>query len=166
MAVMTTWPLKNNIIRGGLNNHTFGMVRRDPTGAPKPHQGWDFSAPINTPCYAVADGRVLEVSNFGDYGRRILMRFTYDFDGNGDEDILYAFYAHLNRADVKAGDTVKKGQQIGLTGDSGNAKGLPKNQEHLHFEVRTQLSVGRGLDGRLSPMVIFHKCPLKEAVAQ
>lgn len=159
---MITWPLKHNVIRRGSISNTFGLVRRTSTGATRVHQGWDFEAPVGTPCYAIADGTVVDTSNYGDYGQRLLLKF--DFDTDGDVDTLYAFYAHLSAVKVKVSDKVKQGQLIALTGESGNAKGMTKEDQHLHFEIRTQSTVGLGLGGRLSPMIVFGKCPLKEAV--
>jgi len=161
---MISWPLKRNVIRRNVINNTFGMVRRSSTGTPKAHQGWDFEAPIGTPCYAIADGTIVDTSNYGDYGQRLLLKF--DFATDGDMDTLYAFYAHLSEVKVKMGDKVKRGQLIALTGESGNAKGMAVADQHLHFEIRTQSTVGLGLSGRLSPMTVFGKCPLKEAIMQ
>jgi murein DD-endopeptidase MepM/ murein hydrolase activator NlpD len=42
-----------------------------------------------------------------------------------------AMYAHLSEVDVRAGQVVAAGQQLGLIGMTGNATG-----PHLHFEVR------------------------------
>lgn len=53
--------------------------------------------------------------------------------------------------DVKKGDIVKKGDTIGKTGITGNAKTFRGLDQHLHFECRTAAKLGKGLDGRLSP---------------
>jgi len=158
------WPLVDNVIRRGSVNNTFGMVRRNRNGSARPHQGWDFYTPIGYRCYAIANGKVVSVKNAGAYGRQVLIQFKYDFDGDGDLDTLYAFYSHLSRADVKVGQYVDKGEQIGLSGDSGNARGMRGKDAHLHFEIRNRRWVGRGLGGRMSPMAVFKKCPLKKAV--
>ena len=154
------WPLARNIIRRGSLNHTFGMVRRNADGSRRPHQGWDFEAEPGYRCYAVADGRIEAVRNTGAYGQQIVLRFEHDFDGDGDTDTLFAFYAHLSRIDVVAGQTVKRGQQIGLTGNSGNARSMKGTDQHLHFELRSRPLPGRGLDGRYSPLALFKVCPL------
>lgn len=161
---MIGWPLKSNRIRRGMINHTFGMVRRRADGSKRPHQGWDFEAKDGTPCFAVADGVIDKVRSVGDYGLQVVLRFQFDYDNDNDEDTLYAFYAHLSRIDVKVGDKVTKGQQIGLTGSTGNAKGMKWPDTHLHFEVRSIPLPGTGLSHRYSPMVIFGHCPLNEAV--
>lgn len=158
------WPLAKNRIRRGLINHTFGMVRRNPDGSKRPHQGWDFEAKDGTPCFAIADGVIEHIRDGGDYGKQIVLRFIHDFDSDGHKDTLFAFYAHLSRFDVAQGDHVDKGQQIGLTGSTGNAKGMGPADQHLHFELRTIPLPPTGLAGRLSPMALFGECPLHEAV--
>jgi murein DD-endopeptidase MepM/ murein hydrolase activator NlpD len=158
------WPLDRNAIRRGMVNHTFGMVRRNRDGSRRPHQGWDFAAPVGTPCFAVTDGTVFGVRNAGAYGRQIVLRFFHDFDGDGSADTLFAFYAHLARVDVAQGDKVAKGEQLGLTGDSGNAAGMAAADQHLHFELRSRAWPGRGLDGRYSPLALFGQCPLREPI--
>jgi len=165
MGNAIAWPLARNRIRRGLDNHTFGMVRRNADGTRRPHQGWDFEARDGTPCFAVADGAVHLVRDGGDYGRQIVLRFEFDHDGDGQRDLLFAFYAHLSRIDVRDGNKVAKGQQIGLTGSTGNAQGMDAVDQHLHFELRTKALPARGLDGRLSPLVIFGRCPLRQAVS-
>jgi murein DD-endopeptidase MepM/ murein hydrolase activator NlpD len=159
MPQSITWPLFKNIIRGKKINHTFGMVRRYSNGKPKPHQGWDFAAGVGTPTYAIADGKVeFVLKNSGAYGTQICIQFKFK------NKIYYAFYAHLNSTRVSQGAQVKKGQQIATTGISGNAKGLPKSEAHLHFEIRTRALCGKGLGGRVSPLMIFGICPLKSSV--
>ena len=151
------WPLVRNIIRGKSDHNTFGMVRYS-NGAPKPHQGWDFTAEKGTAAYAIADGKVEFVKNQGDYGLQLCLSFV--FSGA----TYYAFYAHLATTIVSAGAMVKLNDWVGTTGNSGNAENLPASEDHLHFEVRTKLSPAMGLHDRISPLKIFKKCPLQTAI--
>lgn len=147
------WPLAHNRIRRGLQSNTFGMVRRNADGSTRAHQGWDFEAPIGTPCFAIGDGRVALVYTSKDYGLVVVLSFSFE----GRE--LFAAYAHLSRAEVAAGQPVRRGQRIGLTGDSGNARGMEGPDLHLHFEIREEPRPGVGLSGRISPMEVFGVVP-------
>jgi len=144
-------PLDSMRIRRGLPNHRFGMVRN---GGTRAHQGWDLTALIGTPIYAVADGTIEFVRiNQGDYGTQICMSFAHPTEAG---TTLYAFYAHLSLAGVAELTPITEGMVIGATGNSGNASGLPAiEDQHLHFEIRTELSPGRGLGGRLDPALFF-----------
>ena len=154
--MVVDWPLAANTIRRGSLSNTFGMVRKHTDGTPKPHQGWDFSAHIGTDTFAIADGKIVFVThNQGDYGTQVCMEFPFG------ETNLYAFYAHLKSVFVHKGQKVSKGQRIARTGDTGNAHGMPKADEHLHFEIRIHAILGQGLGGRLSPIKVFGICPLK-----
>jgi murein DD-endopeptidase MepM/ murein hydrolase activator NlpD len=154
---MIDWPLDENIIRRGVLNNTFGLVRRDRFGRTKPHQGWDLRAKIGTPCYAIADGEVALVYHSEDYGKVLVLEF---FKGRR----LYAAYCHLSLVMVESGNKVTLGQAVALTGDSGNARGMSEPDQHLHFEIRTVPRPGLGLDGRISPLRVFGKIPLKEPI--
>jgi len=160
------FPLIRNRIRRGMINHTFGMVRRNRDGSRRPHQGWDFEADIGETCHAIADGTVEMTRNRGAYGRQIILSFDFDFDGDGDRDRLFAAYCHLSRVDVVPGQKVAKGEPIGATGDTGNAKGMARADRHLHFEIRTRPIAGRGLANRFSPLVVFGHCPLGAPVGR
>lgn len=149
------WPLDSNVIRRGLENHTFGMVRN---GGTRAHQGWDFYAEPGTPCYAIADGAVAMIYESEAYGLVVVCSFQYE------GRTLYAAYCHLSKAEVKQGIVVRKGQRIGLTGNSGNAESMRGLDQHLHFEIRTIPRPGKGLEGRMSPKEVFGHCPLKIAV--
>lgn len=162
----TDWPLDSNQIRRGMVNHTFGMVRRRADGSARPHQGWDLFAAPGTPCFAVAEGWVSAIRTVGDYGNTIVIEFLADANGDGVRDRLFAAYSHLSRIDVTAGAPVKLGQQLGLTGNSGNAAAMRGDDCHLHFELRTLAFPGPGLGGRLSPLAIFRHCPLDAPVAR
>jgi murein DD-endopeptidase MepM/ murein hydrolase activator NlpD len=73
----------------------------------------------------------------------------YDEDGNPTS--TYAFYSHLSKIDVKVGQSVKEGDEVGLTGNSGNAKGMKGEDQHLHFEYKNKPDIKKGLDGRMDP---------------
>ena len=158
MDASITWPLVSNLIRGKKVNHTFGMVRKNADGTPRPHQGWDFTAAVGEPAYAIADGTVVLVKEGGDYGHRLAVEF--DLSGT----TYYAFYAHLSKVYVAEGDTVKRNDLICKTGKSGNAQNLAASEQHLHFEIRTKNPPGLGLKDRVSPLVVFGKCPMNTAI--
>ncbi len=86
------------------------------------HEGLDFSAPKGTPVHVTGDGRVVRVirSNRG-YGNEILVDHGFGY---------MTRYAHLSAFKVKKGQYVKRGQVIGLVGDTGKS-----TAPHLHYEV-------------------------------
>lgn len=152
------WPLARNLIRMNKVANTFGKVRKFANGTPRNHQGWDFEAPIGTPCFAIADGRIEFVSTAGGLGKTVALAFT--FEGRR----LFAVYSHLSLVEVSPGQAVGKGQQIGRTGDTGNAAGMTGRELHLHFEIRTTPSPSVGLIGRISPLEVFRAIPLDRAI--
>lgn len=152
------WPLDSNVIRKNSNNNTFGMVRTNVDRTPRPHQGWDFYAKAGTPCYAIAAGKIEHVENRGSLGLMIVLSI-----GNTGK---YAAYCHLSYAKVHVGERVTLGQQIGYTGNSGNAEGMKGADEHLHFEIRDKIITGTGLADRISPLQVFGECPLNNAVTR
>jgi murein DD-endopeptidase MepM/ murein hydrolase activator NlpD len=90
------------------------------------HEGIDIFAPKLTPALAAADGFITRVSESGVGGKTIWVRTT-------DKDI-HLYYAHLDKQLVQQGQSVKKGDTIGLVGNTGNAKYTPP---HLHFGIYT-----------------------------
>ncbi len=91
------------------------------------HNGIDLRASKGTPVYAPADGKVVKAGNAGNSGNLIHLEHSF---GVTDKKVK-TVYAHLDRIDVKKGVTVKKGQQIGTAGNTGNSGG-----DHLHYEFR------------------------------
>jgi murein DD-endopeptidase MepM/ murein hydrolase activator NlpD len=90
------------------------------------HDGVDFACKTGTPVYAARKG-VVSSSNWGaDFGKHIVQRRTYPL---GTKNHLV--YAHLSKVFVKAGEKIKKGQLIGLSGNTGNSTAA-----HLHFGER------------------------------
>jgi murein DD-endopeptidase MepM/ murein hydrolase activator NlpD len=133
--------------------NTYGPVRRNSAGKIRKHQGWDFSADIGTPCFAVSNGEVRDIYHQTDYGLVLVLGFQ--FQGK----TIFAAYAHLSETLVNAGDTVSLGQVIARSGESGNAQGMAPVDRHLHFEVRYIPRPGLGLDNRESPALIFGHAP-------
>jgi lipoprotein NlpD len=89
----------------------------------RPHEGIDLPAPVGTPVFAAADGRVVYAGNgIRGYGNLIVVRHAGD---------LMTVYAHNSVLLVAQGQPVRAGDRIALVGQSGRATG-----PHLHFEVR------------------------------
>ena len=88
----------------------------------RPHNGVDIDAKMGEAVWAAKEGRTLYSGSMSGYGNVIILDH-----GNG----VSTLYAHLSKILVNQGDTVKKGEVIGLVGASGWATG-----PHLHFEVR------------------------------
>lgn len=152
------WPLVSNMIRRNSESNTFGMVRHNADGSPRAHQGWDFYALPGTPCYAVGDGTVTFSGVAGAFGLMVVLKFN--FQGRD----LYAAYAHLSQSLVTVGAKVAKAQKIALTGNSGNASNLIGADQHLHFEIRITPMPGLGLAGRISPLAVYQRCPLRAPI--
>lgn len=145
-------PLKTCKIRtAGLasaKSAMFGMVRRNKDGSPRAHQGVDFASDIGYRVYAVEDGIVVGDAVIGDYGQTLTIE--HKIDGKR----IYAFYSHLGELKVSFSKSVKAGDIVALTGDSGNARGMTTIDKggHLHFEVKTTREFPKGLSGRLDPL--------------
>ncbi len=96
------------------------------------HTGIDFHAASGTVVHAVGSGTVVEVGWEGAYGNQVVVKMN---------DGTYTQYAHLSSISVSVGQTVTSGQQIALSGATGNVTGA-----HLHFEVRTSPEYGSDID--------------------
>jgi len=127
----------------------FGAVR---SFGHKNHQGWDLYADIGSPVYAVSREIVTFVRAHGDYGLQLCLELTGPEIPALARQLgayeLYAFYGHLAVASAKPGCAAEEGERLGLTGNSGNAEGTPL---HLHFEIRREANLGKGLQGRINP---------------
>lgn len=86
------------------------------------HLGYDLSVTQGVGVTAANDGKVVLARNLGIYGNCIVVDHGYG---------LQSIYGHLSRIDVKEGDTVKKGQEMGKSGSTGLAGG-----DHLHFSMQ------------------------------
>ena len=123
-------PPGSNLIE---TSYRFGSTQ---SGDRIPHDGVEMVNPEGTQVVAVSDGlvyfsgddRSIQRGRFLDfYGDLIILEHHFE---NYSKPI-YTLYAHLSQIIVKEGESVSKGQEIGLVGASGAAF-----TNHLHFEVR------------------------------
>ncbi|MEU7638218.1 M23 family metallopeptidase [Streptomyces sp. NPDC039016] len=96
------------------------------------HTGIDFHAASGTPVHAVGSGTIVEAGWGGAYGNNIVIRMN---------DGTYTQYGHLSSIGVTVGQAVTPGQEIALSGNTGNTTG-----PHLHFEARTGPDYGSDID--------------------
>jgi murein DD-endopeptidase MepM/ murein hydrolase activator NlpD len=106
----------------GKITENFGPRPKPTPTSPAIHYGIDFGWGNGKEIYAVADGVVTSTSFSGAYGNRTIV-------DHGDG--IQTWYCHQSAQLVKVGDKVKRLQQIGVQGATGNVVGT-----HLHFELR------------------------------
>lgn len=110
------------------------------------HGAIDYAVSLGTPVHAAAAGVVMSTANLsGSYGTYVVIRHA-----NG----MQSYYGHGTYGSicVSPGQPVSKGQQIMLSGSTGNSSG-----PHLHFELRVSpysyngYATGYGQDSRVNP---------------
>ena len=111
-------PLKNYVVTSN-----FGYRVSPISGTWKNHAGVDLAAPSGTPVHACKRGTVANVfKNDKTFGNYIILQHANN---------MTSVYAHLSTIDVRQGQEVSTGTQIGTVGTTGASTG-----PHLHFEVR------------------------------
>ncbi|MFB7584497.1 M23 family metallopeptidase [Streptomyces hydrogenans] len=96
------------------------------------HSGVDFHAAYGSSVVSVGSGTVVEAGWGGAYGNNIVIRMN---------DGTYTQYGHLSSIGVSVGQSVEPGQQIGVSGSTGNSTG-----PHLHFEARSTADYGSDIN--------------------
>jgi len=115
------WPVKGKIIS------KFGLLEKGLR-----NDGINISADIGNPVLAIESGKIVYAGNeIQAFGNLILIKHHND---------KTSAYAHLDKINVKKGESVNKGQIIALVGNSGKVS-IPQ----LHFEIRDK-------DGPLDPL--------------
>lgn len=111
---------------GGMQDISSGYgVRGNPFGRGREfHNGVDFVVDVGTPILATGPGRVEAAGDEGPNGNRVSIDHGYGYR---------SVYAHLSRIQVKPGDEVKRGQVVGLSGNTGRSSG-----PHLHYTLYYQ----------------------------
>jgi len=92
------------------------------TGTTHQHQGLDLTAKFGQPVASAAGGTVEHAGPAGTYGNLVIVRHDHGYQTR---------YAHLSAVEVKVGQKVSTGQELGEVGSTGLSDG-----PHLHFEVR------------------------------
>ena len=87
----------------------------------KMHEGIDFTAAKGTPIQATGNGKVTKIMKSPSYGNYVVINH-----GAGYETL----YAHMQKVNVKKGQKVKRGEQIGTVGNTGRS-----TAPHLHYEI-------------------------------
>lgn len=127
-------------------------------GAPRdkgrrPHQGQDFKAPLGTTVVASESGIVVYSGTREgsitrtNYGETVVIDHAPEAGKN--ERHIYTLYAHLDNKNVYEGHEARKGEKIGISGNTGMMAYYKKLKQgfHLHFEVidsQTELNWGYG----------------------
>ncbi|MEC7760713.1 MAG: M23 family metallopeptidase [Pseudomonadota bacterium] len=109
-----------------------------PEGKPG-HPGIDIADTTGTPVIAAAQGRVTISEYEPIYGNRVVIEHGKDRSGRRVQTLYY----HLDARIVAAGQTVRRGQQIGTLGETGLLSSYP----HLHFEYHRETAPGARTQG-------------------
>ena len=85
------------------------------------HEGMDFTAPVGTDIFVTGNGTISEAGWQQGYGNCVKVNHGFGYE---------TFYAHMSEINVGVGQSVTRGEVIGLVGNTGKSTG-----PHLHYEV-------------------------------
>ncbi|MDY5641241.1 MAG: M23 family metallopeptidase [Lachnospiraceae bacterium] len=105
----------------GRVSSSFGRRKAPKKGASTYHKGMDFAVPTGTAIRATSGGVVTKAGWGSGYGYVVYIKHP---DGKESR------YGHCSKVLVKAGQSVKQGEKIALSGNTGISTG-----PHLHFEI-------------------------------
>ncbi|MED2710652.1 MULTISPECIES: SH3 domain-containing protein [Bacillus cereus group] len=110
----------NEFIQPAVGRYTSGFEKR----GGQMHHGLDIAASGIVPVVAAAEGVVTRSYYSTSYGNVVFI--SHNINGQTYTTV----YAHLKSRSVSAGQKVKRGQQLGIMGNTGQSEG-----QHLHFEI-------------------------------
>jgi len=110
------WPVRGEV------TSPFGKVRHPEFAVELFRKGIEIAAPLGQEIKAVEKGRVVFADRFAGYGKMVIVDHGERF---------FTIYAHLSEIAKKNGDEVKRGEVLGLAGDSDSLAGVK-----LYFEMR------------------------------
>ena len=114
-ALPSRWP-----VRGAVNSE-FGNRLSPWTKSPEYHSGLDIAADRGTSVKSPSAGTVIHAGPHLEYGLTVIVDHGQD---------VRSLYGHLSKISVKPGQTVERGTELALTGNTGRSSG-----PHLHYEV-------------------------------
>ncbi|ANF49911.1 hypothetical protein A0O34_04920 [Chryseobacterium glaciei] len=133
-----------------VNKNRFNREKRFNSKHPYPkgyyHTGVDILASVGTSLYSLLCGEVIEANDTkGELGIIVTVK-SKDKDGN----LIWIRYCHLSSTKVSKNDKIKHGTIIGLSGNTGNAKGILPQYYHVHIEA-SQDGIFYGGHNRVDP---------------
>lgn len=152
--------IKNPKINDQSGNKNHNRYKNEPrtksSGKKYYHTGTDILANVGTELHSMMCGEVVHVrtdlpqndyikgyESATSYGNTITIKSK---DKNGK--IVYHFYAHLSKVNVKVGEIIKHNKVIGLSGSTGNAMHVDVKYRHVHVEAGTSYSTTGGTNGK------------------
>ena len=114
------------------------------------HAGLDIACSTGTPVHAAQEGEVVDFVNswttwngerVQSYGIGVCIKHT------SQDETLYSLCAHLSHADVRLGEWVHSGQQLGLSGSTGVSTG-----GHVHFQLSRTQAMPSGTAQNIDPL--------------
>jgi hypothetical protein len=134
------------VAKGHSVTGAFGSVSSIRGG--RPHRGTDYSH-RNDPVYSIGDGEVIftrSTYNHNDATGNSAGNYIAIVHTSSKGDKYTSLYLHLSKVSVKVGDKVRRGQQIGISGNTGHSTG-----PHLHLEIVKGRTTTPGVGTAISP---------------
>ncbi|MFS8615783.1 MAG: M23 family metallopeptidase [Solitalea sp.] len=118
-SVPAIQPISNKELKRAASG--YGMRIHPIYKTKKMHYGMDFTAPRGTEIYATGDGVIRKAEADRGFGNHVVIQHGFGYE---------SLYGHMSKILVKPGQKVKRGQVIGLVGNSGSS-----TAPHVHYEV-------------------------------
>ncbi|MCK6264022.1 peptidoglycan DD-metalloendopeptidase family protein [Vibrio sp. ZSDE26] len=125
---------------------SFNPKRLHPvTGRVSPHNGTDWATPTGTPIVSTGDGVVVMTRNHPYAGKYVVIQHGSTYKTR---------YLHLSKILVRKGQSISRGQRIGLSGSTGRVTG-----PHIHYELMIR---GRAVNAMTANIPMANSVPKKE----
>jgi len=149
-------PVKNPKIAptdlAGRKGGMMGNHRINEDGSSRPHRGVDILAPKGTQIKSVTAGDVYAAGYSNTFGNYLIVQGKNE-SGEGGKS-TFTLYAHMEEKG-RASGKIAEGDIVGIQGNSGNAKGIAKEREHVHIEISVGDNYKSSLKNRQDPLDYF-----------